>query len=65
MFAQGRHGELCVDGLWELKEGGVAVFIMPLASKMKKSKVPTVVCTSFVDCATCQFLSLPSFPKKC
>ena len=31
MFAQGRHGELGVDGLWELKEGDVAVFIMPLA----------------------------------
>ena len=31
MFAQGRHGELGVDGLWKLKEGDVAVFIMPLA----------------------------------
>ena len=31
VFAHGRHGELGVDGLWELKEGDVAVFIMPLA----------------------------------
>ena len=38
MFAQGRHGELGVDGLWELKEGNVAVFIMPLAWKMLKIK---------------------------
>ena len=31
MFAHGRHGELGVDGLRELKEGDIAVFIMPLA----------------------------------